>query len=180
MDIYILCMILALLVVASLTDLRSNRIPNILTCLAMVAGLTYHYIFNGIDGLIFSAQGLGVGIALLIFPFLAGGMGAGDAKLMGAIGSLLGPKDVFHSFLFSAIAGGFYALAVIFLNKNNLKSTIYDAIETLKSLILTRRLIFEPGMLNKNMPRLCYALPISLGTAVNIVLNKILGYNLFG
>lgn len=180
MDIFILYMTLILLVTASITDFRSKRIPNLLTYLTMAAGLTYHSVFNGIDGLIFSSQGLGVGIALLFLPYLSGGIGAGDAKLMGAIGSLLGPKGVFYSFLFSAIVGGLYAIAVILYSSIKLNDIFNETTQTLKSVVLTRSLAVDPKIEKKNKLRLCYALPISLGTGLNIVLTKILGHHPFG
>ena len=45
---------------------------------------------------------------------LLGGMGAGDVKLMAAVGSILGPTDVFTAFLYSALIGGLYALVVLY------------------------------------------------------------------
>ncbi len=57
-----------------------------------------------------STGGLFLGVAFLLPVYLIGGMGAGDVKLMGAVGSILGPQGVFIAFLYSAIAGGLYAL----------------------------------------------------------------------
>ena len=179
MDTSIVYMILALLLTASITDVQSNRIPNLLTYPTMLAGLAYHSIFNGVDGLLFSAQGLGTGIALLILPYIASGMGAGDVKLMGAVGGLLGPKDVFYSFLFSAIVGGFYAIAVISINRRNFKGFLGEKLEVIKSVILTRELTPDPGAQKNGRPRLCYGLAIALGTG-SYVLANILGYHPFG
>ena len=52
-------------------------------------------------------------MALLIVFYLMGMMGAGDVKLMGAVGSILGPAGVFKAFLFTAIVGGIYAVIVL-------------------------------------------------------------------
>ena len=178
MDIYVLYMILILLVTGSVTDLRSNRIPNLLTYPTMIAGLSYHFSTNGIDGMMFSAQGIGLGIALLILPYLLGGMGAGDAKLMGAAGGLLGPKDVFYSFLFSAIAGGFYAIAVILVNRREFRGFYGEKLEFIKNIILTVKLMPYQNVQRIGRPRLCYGLAISLGTGAYI-LAKIFGYHPF-
>jgi prepilin peptidase CpaA len=175
MDIYTIFMVFSLLLVASITDLRSNRIPNLLTFSTMLAGLVYHSVINGLDGLMLSAQGLILGIALLILPYLAGGMGAGDAKLMGAVGGLLGPKDVFHSFLFSAIVGGFYALAVILINRQNFKGIVGETLESIRSTMLNMKLTLGPDLQKNAKPRLCYGLAIALGTSFYI-LAKIFGY----
>ena len=48
-------------------------------------------------------------------------MGAGDAKLLGAVGSYIGAKSVFISFLFTAVAGGIYALLILILYNKKFK-----------------------------------------------------------
>ena len=179
MDTSIVYMIFALLLTASITDFQCNRIPNLLTYPTMLAGLAYHSIFNGVDGLLFSVQGLGLGIVLLILPYLASGMGAGDVKLMGAAGGLLGPKAVFYSFLFSAIVGGFYAIAVISLNRRNFKGFFDEKREVIKRVIRTRELTPDPSTQKNSRPRLCYGLAIALGTGSYILAN-IFGYHPFG
>jgi prepilin peptidase CpaA len=60
---------------------------------------------NSLDGLIFSLYGFIVGLAIFFIPFALGLMGAGDVKLMAAIGALKGWKFTALSTLFSAIAG---------------------------------------------------------------------------
>jgi len=116
-DIYLIIFLSAVLIVASVNDLRFQKIPNLLTYPAMVVALVYHFVMNGLDGLLFSAGGLALGIAVFILPYLMGGMGAGDAKLMGTVGAILGARGVFIAFLFTAIIGGVYALIVVLTNK---------------------------------------------------------------
>ena len=101
--------------VAGVADIRSRRIPNWLTYSAMLLGVGYHTIINGTQGFFFGVGGLFLGLALLIVFYLTGGMGAGDVKLMGAVGALLGPKVVFTAFLFTALVGGIYAVTLLFL-----------------------------------------------------------------
>jgi Flp pilus assembly protein protease CpaA len=57
--------------------------------------------FAGWSGLHTSLAGLGLAFAILIGPFAAGGIGAGDVKMMAAVGALLGPRLV----LFSLVLG---------------------------------------------------------------------------
>ena len=80
----------ALLLSASILDLMYSKIPNILNYPFMAGGVLHHAYMRGMEGFVFSLEGLGLGIALLLFFYLAGGMGAGDVKLMGAIGSFFG------------------------------------------------------------------------------------------
>jgi prepilin peptidase CpaA len=105
--------LVALLLAAAVFDVCGRRIPNWLTGPAVLAGLTFNAWGDGTHGLLMSAAGLFLGLALLAPFYMAGGMGAGDVKLMGAIGALLGPKAVFLAFLFSAIVGGLYAVLLL-------------------------------------------------------------------
>ncbi len=95
-----------ILIIASITDLRSQRISNRLTYSTMIFGLAFYSLTSGFSGFLYSIGGLFLGLALLIVFYLVGGMGAGDVKLMAAVGSLLGPQGVFHAFLGTALIGG--------------------------------------------------------------------------
>ncbi len=96
--------------VGAATDLRTRRIPNWLTASGCVAGLCLHTLLDGPDGLLTAlAAGLLCG-GLFVVLFLAGGMGAGDVKLMAAAGCLAGWSPVFPLLLFTVVSGGFMAL----------------------------------------------------------------------
>jgi len=96
---------LILLTLASFTDLRSGKIPNWLTLPAILGGLVYHVLTGGRDGFFFAGTGLILGVGLLLMPFVMGGMGGGDVKLLGAVGSISGAMTTFRIFLISAIVG---------------------------------------------------------------------------
>ena len=79
--------------VAALVDIKSRRIPNVLTLPLLAAGIVQAVWFDGFDGLkssLLAAVVLGLPYVLL---FLFAGGGAGDAKLMAAVGSWLGLSD---------------------------------------------------------------------------------------
>ena len=104
---------LALLIVvglATVCDLRQRRIPNLLTFPAIGLGLALNAAFGGLDGLSQSAQGAGLGLALLFGLFLLRWMGAGDVKLMAAVGAIKGPEFVLFACLWAAVFGGAIAL----------------------------------------------------------------------
>ncbi|MFK4998209.1 prepilin peptidase [Bacillus sp. N9] len=65
----------------------------------------------------FSGKGFLVGFALLLIPYLLGGMGAGDVKLMAAIGALMGTTFVLYSFVYIALIGGFISIFLIMKNR---------------------------------------------------------------
>ncbi|HEY3061574.1 MAG TPA: A24 family peptidase [Chloroflexota bacterium] len=101
---------LAVLALACATDIRARRIPNVLTFGTVALGLALNGLLFGFDGLRESAQGTGVGLAMLMPLFLLRWMGAGDVKLMAAIGALKGPEYVFFACLWAAVFGGGIAL----------------------------------------------------------------------
>lgn len=113
MNILIANIILALLLAAAVIwDLRVRKIPNGLTLPVVVVALGASFAAGGASSLWFSTTGLLAGFGLMLFPYIFGGMGGGDVKLMAAVGALKGASFAFHAFLFAAIAGGVIALAV--------------------------------------------------------------------
>ena len=142
----------------------------------MVLGLIYYGVTNGGDGLLFSFGGLALGIAIFFVPYLMGGMGAGDAKLMGAVGAIVGPKGVLIASLYSAIVGGVYALIILLFNIQYLRGFFARSATTVKSFALTRNFIPIPAAETENKPKLCYGIAIGLGTFSYILLETY-GYN---
>ncbi|WP_010321909.1 A24 family peptidase [Marinobacterium stanieri] len=106
-------LLLLVLLVAVLTDWRRHRIPNWLTFGALATGLLLHYFFlpspEWLDGL----KGAGVGLAVLIPFYLTGGMGAGDVKLMAAVGSFIGPTAALTASCFALVVGGCIAFFMV-------------------------------------------------------------------
>ncbi|MBN2474989.1 MAG: prepilin peptidase [Pirellulales bacterium] len=98
---------------AAATDLRMRRIPNYLTVPAALAGLAYHTLAPTGWGLGTSAGGLAVGFALLLLPWLAGGGGMGDVKLLAALGAWLGTRWLLITFAVSACCAAAIALGVL-------------------------------------------------------------------
>ena len=104
----------------------------------MIAALILYSFAAGIDGFFFSLKGIAVGIGVLLIPYLLGGMGAGDAKLMGAVGGFLGAKGVFGAFLLTAAIGGIYALLTIFFFSSHFKSYFKGFWQRCLTFLLTR------------------------------------------
>lgn len=106
--------IVAVLVTAAFFDLRIRKIPNWL----IGAGAVFGFIINGAVGasqLFQSVAGFAVAIMVLLLPFALGWIGAGDVKLFGVIGALLGlrwlPRAFFYSALVAGVIAGGYMLA---------------------------------------------------------------------
>lgn len=104
--------VIGVVLVAAAIDIRTRRIPNILTFGAAGLALLLHVVTGGLPGLGASAGGWAIGVGLFLPMFLLGGMGAGDVKLLGAVGAWLGPRGVLYAGLYSVLAGGVLALVV--------------------------------------------------------------------
>ena len=155
----------SLLLIACVTDIRSGRIPNWLICSAVVAAMVYHFGAEGLTGLMPWVEGLTLGIVFLLPFYMAGGMGAGDVKLMGAVGALLGPKGVFIAFLGSGIAGGVYAL-VLLAARSRPKDAVLQYGAMLGLFSCARKMAYARSMAG-DKPVLRYAVAIAAGTLLS-------------
>lgn len=106
--------IVAVLVVATFTDVRSRRIPNLLVLPFFGLGVAVSGWLYGWHGVGMSFAGAGLGLLLYGILFMMGGMGAGDVKLCAAIGAWIGPNQLFISLIFTALIGGAMALTWAF------------------------------------------------------------------
>lgn len=116
---------LGVALIGGYTDIRTGKVYNMLTYPAMLLGMALHTLSQGWSGLLFSLQGIGVGIALLLLPYLLRVLGGGDVKLLAAMGSFFGPGDTFRIMVFGAIAGGVLAFFLL-LKRRQLMSTLVN------------------------------------------------------
>lgn len=155
--------------IASIQDMISLRIPNWITFPGLAVGLSYFSLTRGYEGFLFSMAGALTGLGLLIIPYIIGATGAGDVKLMGVVGSILGPHGVFAVFILSYILGGAYALFLL-ASKGLLFHTFRRYGEILWWLIGTRKLIYIPPTSIEKALRVRFGVVIALGTGSYLVL----------
>lgn len=107
--------IIALVVVglAAYTDLRARRVPNWLTVSGIVVGLLLHFELSGWQGLKLSLQGAGLALLVLFPVVFMRGLGAGDWKLFGALGAILGPTVAMVILFCAIMIGGAMALFLV-------------------------------------------------------------------
>lgn len=106
--------LLWIIVLVSLyTDLKERKIYNKVVFPGMILGLALNGLEGGTAGIFFSLKGLLVGLGIFFLPFLLGGIGAGDVKLLGAIGAIKGPLFAVWTGLGTGVAGGLIALIII-------------------------------------------------------------------
>ena len=112
-----LVVIISLLgVTASYSDLRARRIPNALIGIGLIAGVLYHLWLQGFTGISYSLAGSVTGLALFVPFYLFKAMGAGDVKLLAAMGSWLGTSGVLLACGLSLCAGAILAVGWILLS----------------------------------------------------------------
>jgi prepilin peptidase CpaA len=149
-------------------DLRARRIPNWLTGSGIVAGMVAHGVGNGWRGLASAAAGSLVAGTIFLAFYLAGGMGAGDVKLVAAVCSLAGLGSVAGVLLGTAILGGLFALALA-LAHHRLGETLANMARLLRH-HATRGLTphSELNLGNSRTLRLPYGLAIAAGAASSL------------
>lgn len=105
--------VLAVCGIAVVTDLWRGKIYNWLTLSAFAYGLVYAFIQNQWQGLVTALLAAGLGFLLYGFLYMRGAMGAGDVKLLMALGAMGGIRYVADTALFAVFIGGAIALVTL-------------------------------------------------------------------
>lgn len=108
---------------AAIIDVRESRVPNRLTFTLLVCGVLYHGMFGGLEGLKLSLLGAAFGLLSLFFAYLFGLLGAGDVKLMAAVGAWLGMPLVSQVLVCTLAVLCIYS-AVVLLSKYGFKMLV--------------------------------------------------------
>jgi len=108
--------LLTTLGLAALFDIRERRIPNWVILFGLTGGLVFGAFQNSTQ-FMFNVTGFFVGILALMIPFAFGWIGAGDVKLFGAMGALVGYKPLARVFFYSCIVAGIIALVAMALGQ---------------------------------------------------------------
>jgi prepilin peptidase CpaA len=153
------------LAAAVVIDLRSRRIPNLLTAAMAVLGVGLAA--TGSSGLTVAASmgGMVLGLLLMLPGHALGATGAGDVKLMAAVGAIVGPGLVLPAFLFTCIAGGVLAV-VVAIRRRRLAETVAG----------TGRLIVAPGHARSEIQgaaatrRFAYGPAIAAGSMIAVLI----------
>ena len=153
------------LIAATVVDIRTRRIPNAIT--AAMAGLGFAMALTRVSGISPGAAVLGfvLGLLLMLPGHALGATGAGDVKLMAAVGAIVGPALVVTAFLATAIAGGVLAVAVA-IQRGRLGTTLAH----------TGKLVAAPSETKKTLEsssrenRFAYGPAIAIGSVVAVML----------
>jgi prepilin peptidase CpaA len=160
--------VLAISLIACVSDLRSRRIPNVLTFGAAIAGLVVHTAVEGASGALTAGGGWLTGLILFLPFFALGGMGGGDVKLLAALGAWLGAYDTLYLALYSGVAGGALALVVAFA-RGYLRVALANVLEILRYWRASGlRPVPNFTLDTPHAPRLAYALPMFFGVVATL------------
>src|SRR5207237_10402001 len=95
-----------------------------------------------------AVEGLAVGLLLMLPGHAIGRTGAGDVKLLAAVGTMLGPQAVMMAFLYTAIAGGALAVLVA-IGRGSLRRTIESTATLMRTGGANAADIEKPGVDNR-------------------------------
>ena len=126
---------------AAATDLWKFKVYNLLTLPMLAGGLAASAALGGWAGLGASLLGAGFGFAILLVFFALGGVGAGDVKLLTAVGAWLGPYLTVQVFIASALAAGAYAATLVLIRGGLLGLAV--------EVLAIRRAVFDPASLGR-------------------------------
>lgn len=166
--------LLSILLLASWTDLQQHRIPNILSLGGILLGIALQTWVSGVSGFAIGLTGAAVAMGILLPFYLLKGMGAGDVKLMGAVGAFLGPHNALLATGLSLAAGGLLGIIILTL-RGGLKPLAVRYYATLKCFLLTGKFSHQPPETGEvAATKFPYAAAIGIGTLVALWWLKIL------
>jgi prepilin peptidase CpaA len=131
--------LLALLAASLASDIRTKKIKNIIVLPAIIFGLVINAILSGRHGLLDSSLGIFLPVVLLFWLYALKMLGAGDIKLFCASGAIMGLDFVIRSMVFSFLAGGIIALAIM-IARRNVKERVRHLASYIKHSFLTMSL----------------------------------------
>ena len=171
--------VLVAALITTVTDLWSFKIYNVLTVPLFFSGLIYHSVVSGMGGFQGSLLGALFGLGVLLPFYVMGGMGAGDVKLMAAIGAWLGLPLTFHLFIASSLAAGVYSVILLFVGQGLAETWTNFQILWLRVVILGRHMgtgerveaeVNRPDRRRRLVP---FAAMVMVGAVALIVLNRL-------
>ena len=149
-------------------DVRYRRIPNVLVLATLIAGISINIGFNGVHGMISSLEGFALAFFPMLLMHIFGAMGAGDVKLFGAVGAVLGVSQVPLAFVVVVMLGAVLAVYTM-LRAGTVFATLHGVLRIFVGIL--------PGW---EMPRfkiapdhkhtIPYGVAIMLGSLIAVVL----------
>jgi len=175
----IVIVLLAVLLVAAVYDVRFRRIPNWITVTGVALGVMLNAFLDGplgswfsLAGVWFSLRGLALGFGVYFLLYAIRAMGAGDVKLMAAVGAMVGWQDWLGIFVITAVLGGIMA-AILMASHGRIKKTLWNVAFILTEMKSGRPAYIKREELDVRSPKsvgLPHGAVIGVGTVFFLVL----------
>jgi len=149
-------------------DLRYQRIPNRLCLIALISGIIINTILYSWLGLSDSLSGAGLALIILLPAYMFRLLGAGDVKIMIAIGAISGPLIIVWSIAYAIIFGAFTSIFIA-LNRVGLHGIKLAITRYYRCLYLREYFKPEPG--DMGAVKVPYAPALTLGWILACYLN---------
>jgi len=146
---------------AAVVDLRHRRIPNWLTASVLIAGIALNIWRGGMAGGALALAGALLGLAILLPFYAIRAMGAGDVKLLAALGAVLGPQMLVSVAVYAALAGGVISMLML----------AHDG----RLWFVLRQIFVEHRPPSRGGATAPYGVAIALGMYLTLVLPSVLG-----
>ena len=159
--------VVPLLLIIAYNDVRYRRIPNPYVLAILVCGFGLNATFGGMHGVVSSIGGLALAFGLMFLMHLVGAMGAGDVKLFGAVGAVIGLHLVLPTFIVVVLTGG--VLAVVFsIYSGTMQTTMWRVLNILMGIMPGARIPrYEiPADRRLTIP---YGVAISVGSVMSFL-----------
>ena len=171
-------LLVAAALIAAMTDLRWRRIPNWLTVSTLVLGFAFNALLSYpavSEGLWMAAKGFAFAFGLNLLMYLLRMTGAGDLKLMAAIGAVAGWRNFLLIFLLNALIGGILALVLV-AAKGKVRQTLWNVGFMVSEMMRWRAPYMSREQLDVNSPKaltLPRAVPICLGVLAFLAMARL-------
>ena len=153
--------------IAVLCDLSTEKVPNALILVGLGAGFIWQVLQNQLGGMARFLGGACIPVISLGGLYLFRMIGAGDIKLLAAVGGFLGAAGSFRCMLLAVLIGGVCAGVLIFIRKN-----FYSRMLCLDRYLREEK-IFSPYLDPAGADgRFCFTLPVFLAVLL-LILNEI-------
>jgi len=126
-DVMKLLLLIPMAIFIAYYDVRYRRIPNVLVLSLLIGGFTINISFGGLNGALTSVEGLALAFLPMFLIHMFGAMGAGDVKLFGAVGSVIGVSMVPLTFVVVVMLGAVLAIYTM-LRSGTMFSTLHGVL----------------------------------------------------
>lgn len=162
--------LIAVVAICTFTDIKCQKVYNAILFPAAAIGLVSNFFSGGLAAGVSGIKGMLLGMALLLVPFIMGGMGAGDVKLLGVVGAFKGPDFVWSVFLYTAVVGGVISI-IIMVRSGGFLARVKTVIFTLLSLLgIMPRVNLLDTIYASSAQTFPYGIAIAAGTALAYLL----------